>query len=347
MTIIRLGQLSGDERFPGAHISEELSGDNERIVSGGYTGNYGYRSLLTEGPMGLGFSPVSQIRAGFWMFNSKPNNISGSAPIFRIRAIDLVDVTDYYKVGWDANEDNLILTTPDTTLDSVSASSVNMTKYEVWQHMGVHFKGGAGGFFSFYLNGRKALTYLGDNLPEMISACFATGSDNSGQTWVTDAMLDDFYVDSTEGEEDGPAPALRFYPSLPNGSGEDHEWLAAGESSTYQCVQNAPPLETELAYTNAAGEIDTHLMGNVSLLGQQIHAVIPYVICRKTGPTIDSTITVHLFDGTLYRDSAELEPGVGMSLLWDRQDTKPDASEWDETAANAIEMGYTSAGDYS
>lgn len=343
MTIVRLGQSGFDSRFRGEFISGETSSVLDVFDADGLTGAYSVKIDLGAGIFGFGFSPISQLRAGYWLKQrSISTTLTGQVPLFKIRQ---EGATTSAVIRWFYQQDKISLLVDDVVEESVCASVIGIKKYDYWMHLGIHAKSGADGFFSFYLNGLPIFNFIGDTGDDFVGV-FCAGDDNTDGSW-SDATVDDFYVDSTVGEDDGPAPAIRFYPSLPVGSGEDFDWEAIGESATYQCVLNAPLLETELAFADVAALVDTHLMTNVTLLGQQVHAVIPYVICRKTDPAIDSTITVHLFDGTLYESSAELPPGVGFSHLWDRQATQPDTTPWDETAANSVEMGYASSGDYA
>jgi hypothetical protein len=343
MTIVRLAQAGFDSRFRGEFLSEEISSELDIFESGGYTGTYGLDAGLSPTSYGFGFSPVSQLRAGYWLFHTNVSvSPSGHVVLFNVRQ---ESSGLKHAIRWYGDEDRLSLVIEDVVVESICASIAGINKNEHWLHLGIHIQAGAPGFFSFYLNGERIFNYV-DDVPGDFSAVFFNGDDSTSGQWSA-SVIDDMYVDSTEDEDDGPAPALRFYPSLPVGSGENFDWEAIGEAATYLCVLNAPPLETELAFADEALLLDTHLMTNVTLLGQQIHAVIPYVICRKTDPAINSTILVHLFDGTLYESSAELSPGIGFSHLWDRQTTQPDTTPWNETDVNLIEMGYESAGDYT
>lgn len=343
MTIVRLGQAAFDPRFRGEYIVEELGTPLDVFNASGFTGTYGFDADLDSGGAGVGFTPVSQLRAGYWLKHTNVSiNSSSYVSLWRVR---LDNTTNAHSVRWYGDDDKLSLYINNVEVETICASSVKINKNNHWLHIGLHAKSGASGFLSFYLNGLQIFNYTGDLGNDFI-AVFSAMNDNANGNWQG-TVVDDFYVDSTVSEVDGPAPAIRLYPSLPVGSGTDFQWVAVGEVATYQCVQNAPLLESELALAELVDQRDTHLMTNVSNLnGQKVHAVIPYVICRKTNPSTDSKILVHLFDGVTYQESAEFQPGVGFSYFWDRQETQPDASAWNETDANLIEMGYKSRGTF-
>lgn len=334
MAIVHIGELHAENRNINQLLIEATTGSsNPTIDTEPRTGSYSYQFNGTRRPGGLGFSAVSQFWAGVWLKHRGVSDLaSNEVSILRFsgtptRYIHYIYPTNILRMGVNGN-----------TVD-IDAYDTGFMRQMTWMYLGIHFKADAStGFFSFYLDGKKVLTFTGDTTGN-VSACYFGGVPAASQGWIQ-AWFDDFYVQSTVGEVDSCPPPKRFLFSLPNAAGNDTEWTPTGAVSNFQAVDEAPP-DDDTSYVEAASTAltDTYNLASFTLPAQweNIPSVSSYAWAKETNGAAE--IDLHLYDGS-YAVGSSKALETSYAAYGDRHTTRPSGGDWDAGSIDTIQMGY-------
>jgi hypothetical protein len=341
------------------------------------TGTYSYKFVTTGAAIGRSVESTDAIRAGYW-FNHGGVAAAGAAGLFVIGSGTDNDQSPLIFVIWDGTSNEIRVrraTGNDTfeTLDSVAAPA-SLIATSNWVHVAITYYAHATlGFLTVYINGTDVLTLTGDTrlsywngvagggsaqlFSTAITTVWAGGriatSGYGSTAWdTTDNYLDDFYCDSYASESDVPVPMRRYLERIANGAGVDAEWTPLASTNVSQIDDGQPngganDGDTTYNKAEAANLRDTFTFDDITIPdGYRVVGVIPYVHAKKldAGPQI----SLHLWDGSQYADSATLEVEADYTVeTFYRFEEMPDTSAFDEAGVNGLEIGYMSLGTYT
>jgi len=348
MTITRLWQAGAELQ----HVDEL---DQSPAYEGGSltisstkarTGTYSFRGSVGQGKAIDG--GTTQIRAGLYLNH---NDLGAKSSSWK-PVIYYVKSSSDILVQWNGATDNLELLVGGVLQDSAPSSTAGFSTIDTWLHCGITCKADAStGFVSFYVDGTQVLTYSG-NTGTSITGVYFSG-DNSIGGFATYAYWDDFYLDDTVGEADGPVPSPRFSFLLPNGAGT-HTNMTPNTGANYAAVDDsgAPDDDTTYVYATSASVKDSYALTNTTPsvtvpAGYNVIAVIAAAWARKTDAGVATTLQI----GT--RLSASETIGSAQTLatdygpLFERQTTKPGGGAWSESDIDSAEVILQSAGAYA
>lgn len=259
---------------------------------------------------------------------------------------------EIFRASWYEDDNTIRLVKHSTVVDTITAVSAGITNFNRWYHAGMTLKIGApDGFFSFYLEHRKILTFTGDTTAvvgsgDSIAGCYGGGRHaNTVNGWTNGAIFDDFYIDTSDGSEaDALPPPKRYFFGMANGNGTNSDWLGSDADSTdnYLLVDDGVP-DDDTTYVGALLDAlkDTYQCANVTFPVTWLPvAAIPTV--RAKEQTTEANLKMLTFDGTLYNTGAAETLTAAYLYYWERFATQPDASAWSASAINAAEIGYES-----
>lgn len=343
MTITRVWQAGAEWNDPLTEFSSRSSGEGVITQSGTKrTGGYAVRcngadSITRDLATGL-----TQLRSGVWIHHN--GVASGETPsLLRLRATSGASML---RLAYDGSQLHLYSggTVSPTLLTSVLLQSTS----GAWHHLGVDVKIHASGWFYVYWDGVRVIAYEGNTA--------ANGSDVQSLTWGTIEFanrwanyvyLDDFFVENTAGES-APAivPNYRFDVVNPSAQGANNAWAGSDSDSVdnWALLDERPYTVDDYIESATGGAIDSSQMSNITLeSGWQVNAVLPMAVALKTAA--GSTLGIKLHTRTTVSgspvtvNSAHQDVTTDYALYWARQTTRPDASAWDETTVNALEIG--------
>lgn len=342
MTIARLGQLTAETQFTGDFLTD---GSTSPVISNtkARTGTYSYRNNTTTHPIGLGFSAVSQIRAGYWL-NHVGMGSPGESVIFRWYQGPVKN-----EIWWDSTDNLVRITLDGLEVASTNVALTDLNRNDTWMHVGVNVKVHVTtGFVTLYVDGNPVLLFTGDTGSDGIEALYFGGRADTLGGWSTNAYFDDFYLDSAVSELDVPVPSKRFLFSLVNAAGLNAEFTPSA-GSNFQNVDDSGAPDGDTTYNKAlsAALKDTFNTANVTLPADYvIRAAIILAIVKRTDASTASQLKLHSYDGSAYQNGAVQTPGTAYNTIWERQVAQPDATPWNETDFNAMQFGYESAGTF-
>lgn len=348
MTVTRLGQLTADTQFTGDFITDGASSpviSSTKFNTGGFSYRFG-----TSDPIGVGFTPgVSKLRSGVWVnHNGVPNTSAGQVNLFRLMKIS--GDADPHCVRWDRFVDQIQMRIDDVNVATVAASSVLLPTVDTWMHLGITFYAHATeGFFSFYLNGAQLLTFSGDTNGDGIGAILFGGRFASADAWTNFAYFDDFYVDGLTDEQDQAPSSKRFLWAIVNAAGDDADFTPEGAATNYECVDDPGAPDEDTTYTKAltAGLVDSYEHSGVTVPGEyKIRAVIPIAQAKKTDAGTPAQIRIGLFDGLNTEAGEDQFVPTTYDSIWERYESQPDGSSWNQTDANAMQLRVQSSGTF-
>lgn len=373
MTIELLGVLGAEHRIT-TDINFFAAGP-EITSAQAKTGTYSYPRYTSRGPMGRKLlTPVTAMRLGFWMYLTNTTfqgttllyfggmglgyNSSVNFLVVRMRSdTGVLEVLRNNNQTTEANE----------LLASVALPSAFGTT-GTWFHVGVTHKVHAtDGFLSVYIGGTRVLNYTGDTRPSnnsgstqyaatLANILIAGGVSTSGlhgfmgsNAGNAGCYVDDYYVESYVGEDDGPVPSRRFMPALPNGVGHEAQWTGVGSGTNWQNVDDNPNNgDTDYNKAVAADLRDTFTYSDITVpVDHRIVSVIPSYFAKRLDSLIQHKLSVHAFDGLSYIDSADLDLTMSYDVpVIARLLTQPDGSDWNEADFNNMQFGYKSRGTF-
>jgi len=272
------------------------------------------------------------------------------------------------RVQWESDESAISFRRTDgsgsyETLESVAAPA-SLTTRSTYLHLGLTLYSHATlGYMTLRINNQTVLSMVGDTrlsywngssvvYDTSFNRFFVAGRVTGSTGWNSNAYIDDIYVDDMTGEVDSPVPTRRFLERIANGAGTDAEWTPAASTNVSQIDDGQPTggaNDGDSTYNKAesADLRDTFTKGSIAVPdGYRIVGVIPYVHCKSldAGPEI----SLHLFDGVTYDDSADLEVPLDYTIeVFHRFEELPDDTPFTETDVNNLEIGYRSRGVYA
>jgi hypothetical protein len=339
------------------------------------TGDYSYRTQTTDGAFGRAIGGRSTVRVGYWI-NHVGLNAAGKVQLVLFSTGTDPDESPTLRLEWDAVTGNLLLlraTASGTyeTLDSVLAPAA-LIATDTWIHIGVVYKSdGSTGYFALYINGTVTMITTGDTRLSYWNGVGGGGSAQLYSTtfdrfyvagrhsasfngWNGDTYVDDLYVDSYDGESVTTIPHYRFDERIFNGAGSDAEWTPATSTNVSQIDDGAPngganDGVSTYVHTEAVDLRDSFTFADITVpVGHTLTAVIPFAHARKLDGAIDTQLALHLYDGVDYQEGSDQVLPLDYAIeLFTRFPTQFDASDWDQTAVNALEGGYISRGDFA
>ncbi len=343
MAWTRAGQIGAEHNTTAEWI---LDGATQPTVSStkARTGTYSVRHGSTTSPFGKSFSSAVQVRAGVWLnHNSSIVNSGTYAWIHR-----WVGASGTDGIYWDNYNNLLVLYVNGSIVDSVIDTTGGFANPDQWFHCGVvtYFHASAG-WSSFYLDGVKILSATSLNTSTGISSIYSGG--RTGLGWSAYAYFDDFYVDTATGSEaDVFVPLRRFGWRIANGNGTNSEWTGndGNQVDNYLQVDDVTPDDdTTYNYTGASGNQDSYNTTSYAVpAGYKQVAEIASVLARKTGS--GEQLKVGFEDGGNQSLSAAQDMAADYTVIWSRHTAQPDATDWNETDGDAMEVLVESAGTY-
>lgn len=252
------------------------------------------------------------------------------------------------ELRWDGDASTFVLYRNTTQI--ASALSAEFAAEDAWHHVAIDLKlDNSAGWVYVYVDGVAVIEFDGDTIGT-VSALDTVrfGSDRTNISWDNYLYIDDFYLDSTTGESAPTAPPdYRFLPVLPNGNGYISQWVGNDGNSTdnYLLVDEVTP-DGDTSYVESAvsGEIDSYTMTDPTIpTGWEISAVIAMAVAKKlnAGGSLDLKLNTRTtVSGTPYSaSSSPITLGTSYALAWERRPLRPDGGAWNETTANALEIG--------
>lgn len=364
MTITRLQQFTAEDRVTSrltsyTTVTQTISSTKAR------TGTYSYR--LDSTPIAFGMvvpTPVAAYRVGYWL-NHNGIGTDVKSILYMAATGKTVYESPMIMVRLNGITSNLEIVRPVSgTSDSWEVLATvtipaALLVTNTWVHVGIcHKIDATTGFLSVYINGALALSLTGDTRPygqgsgtpsfaSTASYIFSAGSWTTGSgAFSTFAYVDDFYIDSYVGEVDAPVPARRFDVMLVTGAGANAEWTPSA-GANYACVDENPNTgDTDYVKALAADLKDTYAFGDVTVpTDHRIVAMIPTVFIKNLD--VGPLVRLHAYDGSTYANSDDLTPALDYTIpLFARFETQPDATDWNETDANAATFGIESRGTF-
>ena len=322
-----------------------LDGTTQPDISSGKarTGTYAVRYTSSTHPVGKLFTAAVQTRAGVWL-NHVGMRINSSYRAYIFKWGASID-----GVRWNSYANLLELVVGGSVVDSISDTTGSFSSVDQWYHCGVIVESHAStGWVSFYLDGIKILSTTGANTGADLDAMYFGGAAGSG--WNSYAYFDDFFVDTSDGSEvDVFVPFLRFGWRIANGNGTNSEWTGsdADQTDNYLQVDDVTPDdETTYNYVGVTGQQDSYATTSYAVPeGYTQVAEIASVLARKTGS--GEQLKVGFTDGANQSLSAAQDLSADYRVIFSRHTTQPDASAWNETDGDAMEVLVESAGTYS
>ena len=210
-------------------------------------------------------------------------------------------------------------------------------------HIGLVLKVGSGGFASFYVNGKKAMSFTASTPGmEQATAIFAIkiGDTDWGGSGMYETHFDDWYIDTGSGSESDACPPLKRFDIIrPNGAGSTTNWNPTS-GNNYETVDDQIGNDNDYNYSSTTSDEDTFSFGNVTLPSDSvIDSVIP--ICRARAGTPSPSLNIRLVanDG-VSGYGADNTLRLGYTYFWERMTTKPSGGSWSEADVNGAEFGY-------
>lgn len=204
---------------------------------------------------------------------------------------------------------------------------------------------GAGGAAALYINGSAtpAATVSGADTRNGSTAAVtfvgwaAPVSAGGGE----DAWLDDVYVNDATGAVndgiEGDVQVDSHYPTSP--AGAHSEWTRSTGADQWATVDETPASVADYNSTPTPGAIDTLTIEHFKNAGADILAVQVTLLAQKTDSgtaAIAPVVRINASDDV----GADQYPSVAWEYLRQNYDAQPDASAWNETDFNAMEVGY-------
>lgn len=345
MTIARIGQLTAETQ----HLLDVLTyGDGDSGVissSDAFTGGYSYEVTGLDAPMGIGFSPVSQLRAGYWLRpgGHSYTNETSLCSICLFRAVRSVDSDNYILVRIDRESGSrcVELYVDSVLQDQYPVFASPLCRTDQWMHLGITIKTGVSGFVTFYVNGEALLSFSGSIEAVDFEELFIAGRLGNSLAWTDPSYVDDFYVDETDGELDSAPPPYRFLVSLPSGAGANSDWTPLGAASGYLATDDTVPDEDDTVIQALSSSLkDTYETANVTPPpGFQVRAAIPFALAKSLG---GSQIKLHSYDGFTYKNSGVKNTRFIYDVHSDYQATKPNGDGWSTASFNSMQFGVES-----
>jgi hypothetical protein len=365
MTLTRLAQYTGETR-----VSTDMStlyGSGYTPVSDQkYTGGYSYYQWYGASPFGHSVVPgVSSMRYGWWQ-RLGTTNVSNSFYLTIISNSSSLGVTDQHlMVVLNIGTSEMLLRRPNNANSWETLASATLpVQYTItnqWFHVGYCVKlHETDGFFSMYVDGERVMNYIGDTRLSKYSppsnalysdtAIYWFGQGAGGTSGIQgweDVWIDDMYFDQLVDEPDNPVPARRFLMVLPTANGADTQWTPSTGTNWENIDDN--PHDSGATYNKAVDPdlVDTFVTSDIVLpVDHRIVAAIVSPFARRLDSEIESELSVHAFDGTLYSHS----PNISLPMSYNRPvfhrfETMPNGADWDEASFNAMQFGYASRGE--
>ena len=343
MTIERIGQITGETQYTSewsgfAPISvaqlASITLSNTRVNSG----DWSWRLASNAGGIGHGMNALSSFRIGLW-FNYE--DLDPGDDVWLLAVQEGGTESPKIIVTWTESIDALTLTVDGSLKDSTTAAAAGFLA-DTWLHLGLTVKGGASGFVSVYLNRVKVLEYTGVLASSVFDGVYF-GSTNGGISWSSYCYIDDYYCDSTIGEDDEAPPYKWFVNRIVTAAGADAEFTPLS-GANYQMVDDTV-VDGDTTHNHSAvdGNKDTFIHSVPAVpADKQIDAIIVYATAKKLNAEGTNQMKVHTHDGLLYDSSVAKDIGMDWEHVWERFTLQPDGSEWNEVDATAMQIGYES-----
>lgn len=347
MTITRIFQ-GGAELNTLAEFPAQSAGSGTPTISANKARTGAYAVSVQNGTIksiGAAFAAVTQIRAGVWLNHMGLGGASVTYKAVIFRWTTPAGSTNYLR--W-MGDTGIELVINGVVVVTISPASAGISSVDTWYHLGISlFADTTAGWASVYVDGNKIIELTGIDTSTGITGVYFGGSLGAGG-WANYAYFDDFYVDATPGEADEAVPQKRFLWGVANGNGASSQWVGndADSVDNYALVDDVTPdNDTTYVYTQAVNQKDTYALADITVpVGYVIVAAIPTALAKRAGVTEELKLVT--FDGTTTVLSAAKVPAASYAPVWDRQETQPDASAWNEADLNAAEIGYQSAGSF-
>lgn len=307
-------------------------------------GTYSISYAANQYQLGLTQS-ITQVRSNFYInHNGLVANANSKPILFYIPA-----TVGPILVYWNQADNSLKLDVNSVNQDSVVATTQTFSTVDTWHKIGITYLANATtGFVNVYVNGTKVLTFTGNTGTSATGIYFGGNVEATAHGWASTAYIDDFYVDTSDGDSDAVPPYRKFAFQAVNGAGSLTNWTP-NTGTNYQAVDDAGNNDgdTTYVYANASGQQDSYNTANYTLTGSDtIVAVIPIAVAKKTNAGVASTLKLGNYNGTAAL-SAEKSLTTSYAPYWERFTTDPSTSAWSETTVNSNEVMIESAGAYT
>lgn len=372
MTIIRRAQFVADTRITTDLIA--FVGNLPVIASSkAYHGTYSY-AFATTGATGTAIPSTSAVRVGFWINH---NGITGSSNdqmrLFVFGQGVNVTTSKLFVCVWDLSSGTLEFwrrTTAANVTSWLSLASVaipaSLSNTDVWTHVAMTYKAHASeGFATLYVNGVAVLTLTGDTRlssidttpsPDVVefdtsfTNVWVAGRTISGDaTWTNFTYISHIYIDDIVGEADAIPPARSWLLTAVDAAGANAQWTP--NTGTNVGAVDEVPHDSETTYNSAlAADLkDTFNLPTPTIPAD--HAVVAVIVgaqARRLDSGVDSQLRLHIYDGTVYDDGADLTLPLAYGVpVWERFTTDPAGGAWAAADLAALQIGYESRGAFA
>lgn len=353
MTWVRQGQ-SGLEFNDINELSEKTTyGNTSSTVFStiAKTGTYSCRigitsTVVSRYSRGFGISSSTSVRASCFLNHEGVQTSSDREGI-----IFVVDSgTDSY-ITYKGSTSDLKLYVKGTLQQTVSAATYGFTTTGTWFHCAcVFYSHTSSGFFSFYLNGTKILTFTGNTgSGSDITGLYVGGDKDATAGWLGNSAFDDLYVDySTSSESDLPPSNITFELVNVIADNGTQQWSTNGSASHYANVDEIPPNgDTDYNYVTSASLVDRLTLADYNApSGYSIAAVIPTIYVQKQLSSSTPTVDIGLHDGTNSSYSSAKTPSTAYGYLFERFTLTPSSTAWDNTNIDSTDILLRSSGTF-
>lgn len=310
-----------------------------------YTGSKSYNLIGTS--YGIrGTTTADQLSGHYFVMQRVTRFITNHYPVIvGLHAADIMDTpTHFVRINTATNK--LEMYVDEVLVDSKDMFELDLGCVSRWFSCGFTIKAHAStGFFSFYLDGEKVLSYTGAVL-SWVGVSIASRASILVSNWAS-AYVDDVYVDSAIGEADTPPIQRRFLTAVPSAAGADTTWTPS-TGSNYQNVDDTP-LDNESTYNSAtsSGLKDTFNFPDITSPNgnQSLHTIWLGVYARKSEGS-STEIKLHAYDGSTYESSTAFSLLTEYAYYMTEFALQNDSTSWDVTDFNAYQFGYESAGSF-
>lgn len=251
--------------------------------------------------------------------------------------------TDVLRVTWDQSNGRWI-----PKFGATSLTAINDAAFQVmstWFHISIEFYCHASlGYLKLWRDGNLVIDTALQQTTQGASAYaqLHIGTVTTASGWNLN-YYDDMYWDNMDGETLSPIPPdIRLPLITPNGNGNYSQMLGSDGNSTdnYLLVDEIPH-DTDTTYVigDLTTEKDSYAMTTTTIEPDwTLAAVIPIAVARK----VDAGGLLGLQLGTRYGGTDQLSAviplGTSYAGFWTRQVLAPDASAWDQTELDGVEI---------
>lgn len=335
-----------------------------------YTGGYSYRVLAGSHSGGYrSDTPLTGFRTGYFFRHPGLFTSSGdrTAQLFGVRENNTDNTQPWAGLFYRDTDQRMLFRRAGDGASLVEAVDLGpapsaLIATNTWIHVGgwfvVHETNGR---ILLWINGTLAIDYTGDTRPAYyesgsfadyvtsFNTCTGPGAGVNTYGW-NGAYYDDWYIDTvTISDTPEPSPSRRFLKIDPNAAGADAAWTATGAASNYQAVDETPH-DSDTTYNKAlAADLrDTFNFSDPSIPVDHVPvAVNVYAAAKKLDSEVATQISLHLYDGSTYSDSPDLDLPMDYNFpVWHRFTEMPDTSAFDETNLASLQAGYRSRGTF-